>query len=736
MTSLSEQYDAYSSYISKRDRKYFSTYDQGDQEMVIEEAKNLCDGVPHVVTAYESRIVGIAVADKDGVIIEANSKCLCFLRKSKRDLQEGRVTRLDFATDDINENSAVMLSDVYEKNKIVSYTKTVLDENGKETVILMEVRFIKSAGQTVTYMIDETPSVTAVQDIAGRERDMFEQLANSVPFIIWTSSPNGTIEYYNDRWYEYTNASHHTISDEWLSRLHEEDRQRCSDKWRKSIERGSRLQAEGRLPNACGEQKWHLIRATPYADHNGNLLRWYGTCIDIHDYKIALLRSEFAETPFNNLLKNLPIVAWGCETLWICNMSKGKALGAAGLKEDEIVGIDMRDYTKEDPDLASYIERALAGEVFGASNRFSRTGTSYESIYCPARNETGKIVGMVAISIDVTDSKNKEEADRELQAAKQAVKMTTEFLANMSHEIRNPLNGIIGLADLILSETMTESQRPYMELLKRSGKALLNIVNEILDLSKLNAGKVQLEQIDLDLRSIVGTVVQTVQISLDDRPVVLLSTIDPSVPLILRGDPTKIQQIITNLVNNAIKFTQSSSVTVHVTSATASAARTIDVSISVVDTGPGLSEQFKRNLFSEYCQEDETITRKFGGTGLGLSICLKLAKLMGGLLEVESEKGKGSTFRVIIPLIESSASVLTQSESDKEIHYGTDLDATFRPRILVAEDNPVNQTIIGKMLSKVGVDSDVVSNGVEALEAVRLKQYDIILMDCEMPILD
>ncbi|KAJ3160263.1 hypothetical protein HDU88_008336 [Geranomyces variabilis] len=240
----------------------------------------------------------------------------------------------------------------------------------------------------------------------------------------------------------------------------------------------------------------------------------------------------------------------------------------------------------------------------------------------------------------------------------------------MSHEIRNPLNGIIGLADLILSETMTESQRPYMKLLKRSGKTLLNIVNEILDLSKLNAGKVQLEQIDFDLRGVVSTVVQTVQIIMDDRPVVLLSTVDPSVPLILRGDPTKIQQIITNLVNNAIKFTQSGSVTVHVTSTTASAARTMDISISVVDTGPGLSEKFKRNLFNEYCQEDETIARKYGGTGLGLSICLKLAKLMGGILDVESEKGKGSTFRVIIPLIKSSASALTQSDSDKTYMVG------------------------------------------------------------------
>ncbi|KAJ3159177.1 hypothetical protein HDU88_000874, partial [Geranomyces variabilis] len=316
MTSVSKQYEAYSSYISERDRKYFSTYDPDDQKMVLEEAKNLCHGVQHVVTAYESRIVGIAVADKDGVIIDANSKCLGLLRKSKRDLQEGRVTRLDFATDDINENSAVMLSDVYEKNKIVSYAKTVLNDDGQETVLHIEVRFIQSAGQTVTYLIDETSSRSAVRDEAGKERDMFEQLANSVPFIIWTASPNGNVDYYNDRWYEYTN-------------------------------------------------KWHLIRATPYADHNGKLMRWYGTCVDIHDYKIALLRSEFAETQFNNLLKNLPIAAWGCDTDWICNMSKGKALGAAGLRDDEIVGIDMREYTKKDPDLASYIERALSGEDFG-----------------------------------------------------------------------------------------------------------------------------------------------------------------------------------------------------------------------------------------------------------------------------------------------------------------------------------------------------------------------------------
>ncbi|TPX53866.1 hypothetical protein PhCBS80983_g06125 [Powellomyces hirtus] len=732
MASLFEQFKTY---MSERDRKYFSIYDPDDQQKIIDGAKHLCDGVKHVVTAYESRIVGIAVASEDGVIVEANGKCLGLLGKTKLDLQEGRVTRLDFATDDINENSAVMLNDVYVKHKIVSYQKVMVDENGKETVILIEVRFIVSTGQTVTYMIDETPFI-AVHDNVCRERDMFEQLANSVPFIIWTSTIDGTVDYYNDRWYEYTNASRHTINDAWLSFLHEEDRQKCSDEWQRSIRCDSKFQAEGRLPNASGQQRWHLIRAVPHADHNGKLLRWYGTCIDIHDYKIAQLRSEFAETQFNNLLKSLPIVAWGCDTRWICNMSKGKALGAAGLRNDEIVSIDMREYTEKDPDLRSYIKRALSGEVFGISNRFSRTETWYESVYSPVRDEMGEIVGMVAISLDITDSRNKEDADRKVENAKQAVKMNTEFLANMSHEIRTPLNGIIGLAELILSETITESHRPYMKLLKRSGKTLLNIVNEILDLSKLNAGKVQLEHIELDLRGIVSTVVQTVQISMDDRSVVLLSTIDPSVPLILRGDPTKIQQILTNLVNNAVKFTHSGSVTIHVTSTAAIAANTVDVSISVIDTGPGLSEEFKRNLFNEYSQENESISRKYGGTGLGLSICQKLAKLMGGILKAESEKGRGSTFRAIIPLTRSSASALTQSESDKEIRCLADPEFTLRTRVLVAEDNPVNQIIVGRMLSKVGADSDIVNNGVEVLEAVRLKQYDIILMDCEMPVLD
>ncbi|KAJ3291494.1 hypothetical protein HK104_006071 [Borealophlyctis nickersoniae] len=748
---LSSLFEQYKSYISHSDQKYFNLYDVEDQQRIIDEAKRRHVGVNHLVSAYESEIVGIAIARPDGVIVEANSKCLSYIGKTREDLEGGRVHQGEFATEDANAASVALLEDVYIKKKLISYKKTFTDSDGKPFPVLIELRYIESAGRLVAYLIDVSSSIAA-HDLVRQERGMFEQLADSVRFIVWTSTIDGRVDWMNDQWYEYTKAPRHIVTAEWSSFLHDEDRQKCLDRWQEAVKLGTPFEAEGRLADGSGQYRWHLMRASPSTDNSGNILRWYGTCIDVHDRKLALLRSENAENQFNALLNNLPIVAWGCDTNWICNMVKGKALGmkgltetlkgmALGLRDTELIGTDMRSVTANDPNLRSWIERALAGETFGTSNHLTETDTWYETVYSPRRDESGRIDGMIAISIDVTDSKTKEEANRRAESAKQALQINTEFLANMSHEIRTPLNGIIGMADLILSDAISESHRPYMKLLKQSGKTLLHIVNEILDLSKLNAGKMQLENIELDLRNIVNTVVQTSQISMKSPAVTLLTTIDTSVPLVVRGDPTKIIQIITNLVNNAIKFTSTGSVTVHV-SATDTACTTVAVRISVIDTGPGLSDDLKGNLFREYSQQDESIARKYGGTGLGLSICHKLAKLMGGKLEAESQRGQGSTFRVTLPLQRSVAPAVlaaNRAESDQHLHIHSSTSQNDPPvpaRILVAEDNPVNQIIIERMLSKLGVEADIVNNGCEVLRAVSETTYDLIFMDCNMPMMD
>ncbi|KAJ3044122.1 hypothetical protein HDV00_003226 [Rhizophlyctis rosea] len=567
------------------------------------------------------------------------------------------------------------------------------------------------------------------------EANVFEQLGNSVPFIVWSSTPDGTANFYNARWCEYTSSDRKAVHREWVSFLAAEDRERCTRLWNKAVKEGTEFQTEARLVNGSGEAHWHLIRIFPYCDINGRLLRWCGTGLDVHDQKIALMKAQFTQTQFNIFLENLPIVAWGCDKNWKNDMSRGRALMRARLADDEMVGRDMMKETEDDPILRGYITRALNGEVFAAGSHWAPANRWFESVYSPVREDDGTITGMVAISIDVTDSKIREEANRQAEDAKRALEINTAFLANMSHEVRTPLNGIIGMADLVLSDTITEAHRPYLQLLKQSGKMLLKIVNEILDLSKLNAGKMELESVEMDIRRLVDDIVQTSRLSLTTSNVQVHSTVAAPVPTALFGDPTKVQQIITNLLYNAIKFTKKGSISVAITS-TSTSQTTETVSITITDTGPGLSSEFMQNIFGQYAQEDASISRKYGGTGLGLSICHKLTQLMGGRLEVESEKGHGATFRAIIPFLKGDKTESGGKTGGSLATVTLTVERRSSLSVLVAEDNGVNQIIIKSMLKKLGIEAAIVNDGNEALAAVRKQKFDLVFMDCDMPNLD
>ncbi|KAJ3008683.1 hypothetical protein HKX48_008394 [Thoreauomyces humboldtii] len=742
-------FDLYKEFITPHDRRYWVHYTTEDQQVIIEAAKRSMGAIRHVVSAYESDIVGIAISDRSGVVLEANTKCLALLGKTRHDLTAQRVTRMDFMTPEIREKYPNMVDDVVNKHKRVCFKKDLWGgrKNGEKYTVLMEVRHIPATGQNVIYLIDETNGISR-HDEHRRHRDMFEQLANSVPFMIWTAdAEDGSVTYCNDRWYEYTAMDRNLVNkgQSWLDALPAEFRGVCSDRWKSCLKTGKEFQAEFKLVNRQdGTYRWHMARAvlcrnvTSGTETTSGEPVWFATCIDIHDQKTAMLRSEIAEAQFSHLLDNLPIIAWGCDASGKCNLTRGSALKDHAIKDGDMLGYDLFDYyQRNNPTVVPHIRRALAGESFGISTRHGEHW--YQTMYSPVQSDTGGVAGMLAISIDVSDSKNREEAERTGEVAKRALKANTEFVASISHEIRTPLNGIIGMADLILADTISELHRPFMGLLKSSGRTLLSIVNELLDLSKLNAGKMSLECIDMDLRSIVQSVVQTTKVSLTQPSIQLITTVDPLLPEVVRGDPTKIQQIVTNLTNNAVKFTKVGSVEIKVTVTSGTPttpSQPLSVRLSVIDTGCGVSEEFRKKLFSDYCQEDASIARQYGGTGLGLAICQKLAVLMNGSISVESEKGKGTTFFVDLPLM-CSASVVTVVKSDSHSKMTPEeLGTTRAMRILVAEDNSINQIIVERMLTRMGCAFDIVADGEQVLAKLQTETYGIIFMDCEMPILD
>ena len=320
--------------------------------------------------------------------------------------------------------------------------------------------------------------------------------------------------------------------------------------------------------------------------------------------------------------------------------------------------------------------------------------------------------------------------ERAREAAESAVKAKSAFLANMSHEIRTPMNGIIGCVTLLLDGGVTNEQKEYIETIRSCGDSLLQLVNDILDLSKIEAGKLTLEQTPFHLKTLIKEALAVVAPAARERGLALWETVDKDLPEALVGDPQRLRQVLLNLLSNAVKFTESGHIEVSVV-ATSQSSDTVRLEFSVRDTGIGIPADIQESVLEPFTQGDSSTTRRFGGTGLGLAICRRLVELMDGRLELQSEPGRGSTFRFTADFaVAVAASVLPRS-SDDPIRT-----STHRLRILLAEDNAVNQLIASRLLERMGHDVDVVADGRHAVTAVERADYDLVLMDCQMPHMD
>jgi PAS domain S-box-containing protein len=325
---------------------------------------------------------------------------------------------------------------------------------------------------------------------------------------------------------------------------------------------------------------------------------------------------------------------------------------------------------------------------------------------------------------------------RAKEAAEESARAKGIFLATMSHELRTPMNGVLGCTQLLKDTSLTDQQRELIETMHRSAEALLTLVNDILDFSKIEAGKMTLEVADVDLRALIGDVTTLVAEFATKKGLSVSVKIDPDVPEVFRGDPIRLRQILFNLVGNAIKFTEQGGVTVTVSLKQERTEESDSVVLQwrVRDTGIGMTPEQQSRLFQAYAQADASTSRKFGGTGLGLMICHQLVQLMGGTITVSSEFGQGSTFAyttTLLPAIHRDAPVSSLGVDQRGAG-----EQVGPLRVLVADDNEINQVVACKFLQKLGCQVEVARTGREAVEAISRTVYDVILMDCEMPEMD
>ncbi|MDR1487070.1 MAG: PAS domain-containing protein [Deltaproteobacteria bacterium] len=599
-----------------------------------------------------------------------------------------------------------------------------------------------------------------------RERDRLSAVIEAAELGTWDwDIATGKVKY-NKRWAEIIGYALEEISggvDTWEKALLPEDLHKAA----KAIEDHCKgltemYQADFRIRHRNGSIVWAQDRGRVVErDQDGKALRLMGVMLDVSKQKSVELALKEKSDQLELVFKAARIGAWDWDIARGTLKFNDVYLDMLGYKPEEITGtIDEWESFVHPDDLDSAnaaLERVISGEddMYAKEIRMRHKDGRYIWTYdfgrIAYRDEHGVALRMIGGHFDFEEKKKMEsdftsmqEHERELRLAKElaeeSTKAKSEFLANMSHEIRTPMNAIIGLTHLVLDTELDSHQLNYIKRTEEAAQALLRIINDILDFSKIEAGKLEMEQTEFQLMDVLNSMINLLGIKAQEKGLEFSFVLNKDVPCDLVGDPVRLGQILNNLASNAIKFTFDGEIGVH-----ASVKEIQDDKVllffEVTDTGIGLTQEQQQSLFTAFTQADTSTTRKFGGTGLGLTISKRLVEMMGGNIWCTSKLGEGSTFaftaffKLSKPLkpsdIKSQATCVKTHTIKK-----TDLQPIKGAQILLTEDNEVNQLVASRILINAGFYVDIANNGLEAVDMVQKKKYDLVLMDIQMPEMD
>ena len=598
----------------------------------------------------------------------------------------------------------------------------------------------------------------------------FRAIVDLVPDLLWSNEPGGHVDWYNKRWREYTGLDPSGSTGQgWAATIHPDDLPETQAVWQRALAEPRPVMHEHRIHRHDGQYRWHLLRVEPVLDGQGRVVRWFGSATDIHEQRTArdLLEQQVRQrtAELQTLNEREKAIVASARIAVISTDLEGRITSFNPAAEamfrstaQQVLGRLVTDFCEPEeltykaqffpPDVqaegsrmpAALIagllpERARPGE--GPRNEWTYVrddGSSFPALLhlSVLRDAQGQAMGFLVLLTDLTERKALEEQLRErTRQAEVASAAKTAFLANTSHEIRTPMNVILGLTHLMLRDTHDPLQQQRLDQVQEAARHLLQVLNDILDLSKIEAGKMVLEDSEFDLDKLLGRSLAMVRSLAADKGLEFsLDTHD----LLgrLSGDPTRLSQALLNLLSNAVKFTTSGSVTLRGRLLCEEAQRLL-LRFEVQDTGPGIPLERQQAVFEAFEQVDGSTTRRHGGTGLGLALVRHLAALMGGEVGLHSVPGEGSTFWFTAWLgraRQSGQQAAAAAGSANEELSREEAEALLRSRhsgqrVLLVEDHFVNQAVASAVLRAASLEVETADNGRNALEMVSTKSYDL-----------